>query len=172
MPYHEKQALHQPWIYVVLFAIFGIFLWALIQQVFLGKPFGNHPVPDIILIITGIIPIGFLLILSLGKMHTIVTDEEIKVKINPFMFRWQHIRFSDILSYSSTTYFPIRDYGGWGIRLTLKGSRAYNVRNNKGVRIDLKNGRHIMIGSSRPDELEAAIHKHSSITPARPVKEE
>jgi hypothetical protein len=172
MPYHEKQTLHQTWIYVVLIAILGVFLWALIQQVFLGNPFGNHPVPDIILAITGIIPIGFLIILSVGKMHTIVTDKEIKVKITPFMFQWKHIHFSEILSYSSTTYFPIKDYGGWGIRLTLKGSRAYNVRKNKGVRIDLKNGRHIMIGSSHPDKLELAIQKHSSIMPARPVKEE
>ena len=168
MKFTETQKLHQPWIFVVLGIIFAIFAWAFIQQIILGEPFGNNPAPDSILIISFLIPVLLLAALLFGRMVTRVDEEGIYIKVKPFMFKWKYIPFTDITSYHSTEYSPIGDYGGWGIRLTFKGSRAYNARGNKGVKLMLKKGRHIMIGSAKPDILEKAIYSLSGLEPLRP----
>ena len=44
----------------------------------------------------------------------------------------------------------------WGIR-GLGRNRAYNVSGDRGVELLLADGRKVLIGSLRPDELEQAI---------------
>ena len=66
------------------------------------------------------------------------------------------IRFDEIENVEAITYSPIKDYGGWGIRYRYK-AKAYNVRGNKGVKVNLKNGRHILIGSQNHNALANAI---------------
>jgi hypothetical protein len=59
-------------------------------------------------------------------------------------------------SHEAITYSPLRDYGGWGIRRGAKG-KAYNVSGNHGVRLELSDGKRILIGSQRPEELSEAV---------------
>ena len=40
-----------------------------------------------------------------------------------------------------------REYGGWGIRGGLRGTKAYNVSGNRGVELMLADGRTVLIGS-------------------------
>ncbi|NVL91956.1 MAG: hypothetical protein HWN71_02845 [Desulfobacterales bacterium] len=54
------------------------------------------------------------------------------------------------------TYNPLKDYGGWGIRYG-RGGRAYNVSGNRGVYLELSNGKSLLIGSLQPEELARAI---------------
>ncbi|MHC4338483.1 MAG: hypothetical protein ACYSTG_11155 [Planctomycetota bacterium] len=58
------------------------------------------------------------------------------------------------------TYKPIREYGGWGIRYSFRKGigRAYNMSGNKGVQLVFKNGKKLLIGSQKPDELAQAIN--------------
>jgi hypothetical protein len=53
-------------------------------------------------------------------------------------------------------YSSLRDYGGWGIRYGSKG-KAYNVSGSRGVRLELSNGKRLLIGSQRPEELSEAV---------------
>ena len=53
-------------------------------------------------------------------------------------------------------YGPIREFGGWGIR-GFGGRIAYNVRGNEGVELTLTDGRQVLIGSGRAEELAGAI---------------
>ena len=54
------------------------------------------------------------------------------------------------------TYRPVRDYGGWGIRWGRDG-KAYIIVGNEGLQLLLGDGEKILIGSQRPQELEAAL---------------
>ena len=56
----------------------------------------------------------------------------------------------------ATTYRPFLDYGGYGVRLGFRGW-AFNVSGNEGVLVETNDGSHLMIGSQRPKELEAAV---------------
>jgi hypothetical protein len=60
------------------------------------------------------------------------------------------------------TYEPIAEYGGWGIRFGNKGM-AYDVRGNKGIYITLTSGKHILIGTSKPNETEQFLKKNEYI---------
>jgi hypothetical protein len=61
-----------------------------------------------------------------------------------------------VKSHEVITYSPLRDYGGWGIRYGSKG-KAYNVSGNRGVRLELSNGKRLLFGSQRPEELSEAV---------------
>ncbi len=54
------------------------------------------------------------------------------------------------------TYRAFLDYGGYGVRLGLRGW-AWSVSGNQGVLVESTNGSRLMIGSQRPKELVAAI---------------
>jgi hypothetical protein len=51
----------------------------------------------------------------------------------------------------------VREYGGWGIKGWSFKSVAYNISGDRGVQLTLRDGRRIMLGSRRPDELAQAI---------------
>lgn len=65
------------------------------------------------------------------------------------------IPYSQIVNVEAKRYRPILEYGGWGVRgIPVK---AFNVSGNRGVLLTLANGRTLMIGSQRPDQLAAAL---------------
>lgn len=53
-------------------------------------------------------------------------------------------------------YRPLRDFGGWGLRIGGKGV-MYNARGDRAVRLTLRGGQSVFIGSQRPEALAAAL---------------
>jgi hypothetical protein len=65
---------------------------------------------------------------------------------------------AEIVSWDARTYRPILEYGGWGIRYSPFGKGwAYNISGNQGVQLELMNGKRILIGSQRAEELARTI---------------
>ncbi len=56
-------------------------------------------------------------------------------------------------------YSPITEYGGWGIRWSPHRGWAYNVGGSKGVQLGRANGKRILIGSQRADELAQVMRE-------------
>ena len=62
------------------------------------------------------------------------------------------------MRWEARTYRPLLEYGGWGIRYAPFGKGwAYNVHGSQGVQLELTNGKRILIGSQRAEELARAI---------------
>ncbi len=95
-------------------------------------------------------------LLYYAQLTTKVSPEGLFVRFRPFHFRPKRIDLSQLADVEPVTYRPIVEYGGWGIRSGRKGN-AYNVSGNLGVRLTFTNGRHLLIGSQRPEELASAI---------------
>ncbi len=158
----ELQQFRKRWFWAILvpFSLFLIILYGvgINRQIFLGKPLGDRPVPDTVLVLVGVlvilIAIGFPTLFYLMKLITIVRTDGLFIRYIPFVNR--KIELSDITHCEVLTYRPIRDYGGWGIRRARKG-RAYNVSGNRGVQLELLAGERLLIGSQRADELAKAI---------------
>jgi hypothetical protein len=55
------------------------------------------------------------------------------------------------------SYKPIKEYGGWGIKGWSPNRLIYNVSGDQGVELTLHDGRQLMLGSQRPQELAGAI---------------
>ena len=94
--------------------------------------------------------------LAYAHLDVIVTDEELLIRFRPFHLRGRRIPLRDIAEAQARTYSPLGEYGGWGIRLGSRGM-AYNAYGNRGVQIVLVDGRQILIGSQRSEELAAAL---------------
>jgi hypothetical protein len=91
-------------------------------------------------------------------METTVYPDRVEIRMPPFVRRV--LPASNIAGAEARTYRPVREYGGWGVRWSLRGlnaNRAYNVSGDQGVQLVLTNGDRVLIGTQRPTELEAAI---------------
>jgi hypothetical protein len=101
-----------------------------------------------------LIPAAAVALIVVMELRVTVTPEAVRIHMAPFFKRT--IARADIAGAEARTYSPIREYGGWGLRLGPRGW-AYNVSGNRGVELTLASGKHVMIGSPRAEELEAAI---------------
>lgn len=137
--FREIQRFRQPWIWGLLGGI------ALLMLV-LG------PVSWVGLLVVGTVA-G--LVYSL-RLQTEVRTDGIYLQMWPLHRSFRRIPWSDIERYESTRYRPLREFGGWGIRWT-PGKLAYNVSGTQGVRIGRTDGRTVLVGSQRPEELVGAI---------------
>lgn len=157
--YSETQRSRQSWLalIIVLLALLG---WGIfIQQIVRGKPVGSDPMPDwvawLLAAVLGVmLPFFFLWF----RMETIVYPDRLDIRMTPFVHRV--FRPAKITSAEARTYNPLREYGGWGVRWSLRSwgsNRAYNVKGDQGVQLVLTNGDRVLIGTQRPQELAAAI---------------
>lgn len=156
--FHETQRMDQWWV-VLLIGGTAVWMWyGFYQQIVLGNPFGDNPSSDLMMwLITigiGIIfPIGFVMM----KLTVEVRFNRLYIRFYPFTTR--EILFDDIATFQARLYAPIREYGGWGIRGVFRNAHkmAYNTKGDWGVDVELENGRFVMIGSQKANELEDAL---------------
>jgi hypothetical protein len=155
--YRETQHFRQLWLWALVLFISLLSLYGLVQQIFLGIPFGSNPAPDTVLVIIAVI-FGLMLPIFLYKTNltTEVRNDGLYIRFFPFHLSFHRIAPEDIKEFEARTYRPLRDYGGWGIRYGREG-KAYNVSGNRGVQLVLFDGKQLLIGSQRPDELTEAL---------------
>jgi hypothetical protein len=162
--YREVQRFRQIWIWLVVLALAGLIWYALITQLFFQRPFGNNPLPDVWLIIFWIVfSLGLPLLIFYCRLTTEVREDGLYIQFFPFHLSFRKIAFDELKRYEVRTYNPIWEYGGWGIRYRPKGW-AYNVSGNQGVQLELVNGKRLLIGSQRAEELWQAIRSKKPTT--------
>ncbi len=89
-------------------------------------------------------------------LHTAVLPQEIQVRFGRrTRFR---IPLRNVVRAYARTYQPLREYGGWGIRVGPSG-RAFNMRGNQGVQLELRSGQRVLLGSDRADALAETIRE-------------
>ncbi len=132
-------------------------LLLLIWQVVLGHPWGKQPISN------GNV-VGWTIFLWLiyfrlitVRLVTEVRSGEVTVAMRGF-WRERRIPIGDIRTVEIVNYDAARDYGGYGIR-TKKRATACIAGGNRGVRLELNEGRFVLIGSARAEELKAAIDR-------------
>ena len=156
----ETQKFRQWWLWALLLAIAGLFGYGLYQQLYLGIPWGTNPASDTALLVTGLVPIGLIVLFLTLRLDTHIDETGISYRFFPFQRRFKTIAWSEIEQAYIRQYNPIVDYGGWGLRLGLFGKgRAYNVKGNQGLQIVFKNGKKFLIGTQQPEALERVIHQ-------------
>ena len=155
--FREVQHFRQFWLWILVLAISLVSIWSMIQQLIMGKPFGNNPAPDAVLIVIAIVfSFGLPCVFYKMNLTTEVRSEGIYYRYFPFHLSFHKIGLEDIVEYQVRTYRALKDYGGWGIRYGQKG-KAYNVSGNLGVQLELANGEYLLIGSQNPEELAEAL---------------
>jgi len=109
-----------------------------------------------IVMLSFFLPMSLTALIFLMKLQTTVYPDCICIRFFPLWSR--KIGFDQIMQCYAREYKPILEYGGWGIRGSFSKGKAYNARGNKGVQLILKNGKKILIGSQKHDELAETIN--------------
>jgi len=140
----------------MVIACSGPIWYGFIYQIILGKSLGSKPAPDILLWL-------FFLLFGIGmpwlilSLKLIVQVKKDGLHIQFFPLKKLFLNIADIENYKYRKYKPIKEYGGWGIKYSLKHGKAYNVSGNKGVQLELIDDKKILIGSQYPHKLINAI---------------
>jgi len=103
-----------------------------------------------------ILPVGIAVFFLMLKLETEVRRDGLYIRFFPIHIRYRRFTRADIVRHFACSYRPIRDYGGWGIRFGPQG-KAYNVSGNRGVQLVFRDGKRLLIGSQKADELAEAI---------------
>jgi len=145
--YKEIQKFNSPlvWIIVGIAVVGGIFaLYVPAAQ--------NEQLPVIAKLLIAAALIILILMFLYGYLKTDIDESCIKIEMKILFKFGRIIRWDEIQTIKVDKYRPILEFGGWGYRIGWK-SVAYNCRGNDGLIIMLKNGRKIVIGTQKPDEL-------------------
>lgn len=98
------------------------------------------------------------LIFFFFRLDTRYDQNGIEYKFFPFHFKWHSIPWYEVKEAYIRKYKPLMEYGGWGIRYSKHG-KAYTTRGNTGLQLKLKNGKSLLIGTQKPDEITYMIDK-------------
>ena len=151
--FFEKQPLHSnPIVWVSLISLFVPSILAFNDSTFNAGFEGMKPFLAILFVDCLV-----LLLIFSSKLNVEINKEEIHYRWFPFHFKTQHILWKNVLNAEVRKYSPLREYGGWGIKGSLK-NRAYNVDGNIGLQLVLLNGKRILIGTKQSDKLEALLY--------------
>jgi hypothetical protein len=102
------------------------------------------------------------LLLFFFQLKTKINEKGVSYQLYPFhlkekIFIWDEIAEANIRKYS-----PILEYGGWGYRYSFNNGKAFNISGNMGLQLVLKNGKKILIGTNKPEELAAFLESNFS----------
>ena len=131
--FYEEQTLRQRRIRILLAVPPFILLVLVIWQAVLGHPWGKHPMSNASLV--GWTIFLWLVYLRLVRIRLVteVRPSELQVSMRG-LWRKRRIPVNDIKSLEVVKFDPVRDYGGYGIRITRHGT-AYIASGNEGVRL-------------------------------------
>ena len=155
--FQEVQKFRQFWVWFTLLMSFGVFPVVLILQLGFGIEIGTNPIPNSALAVMSLIGLLVTGMMLASKMETEITDTGIKYRFFPFQIAFREISWEDVQSAEIRTYKPLKEYGGWGIRYGKNG-RAINVNGNQGLQLVLKNGKRLLLGTGKADELSILLN--------------
>lgn len=133
-------------------------------QLILGEPWGNSPMSDLGLILFSgaelIIVMAVVVLFVKMRLITKVYPEGICYRFPPLILKERMIRKDEIQTFATRQYKPVKEYGGWGIKFGRRRvGKAYNVKGNIGMQLELVNGHKVLFGTQRADAFQYAIEK-------------
>ena len=154
--FREEQRFRQWWIWLLILPLAAFAWWGFVQQIVLGQPFGSNPGPDWVIWLTLLlVGIGLPALFVSIRLIVAIGGHQITIRYRPFTTR--RIGFEEIRDYEARTYKPIKEYAGWGIKGWSIDRMSYSVSGREGVELTLTDGKRVMIGSQKAQQLADAI---------------
>ncbi|WP_373515941.1 hypothetical protein [Persicitalea sp.] len=147
--FQEIQKFTQWWLWALLLGGGVVLLWALFQS---GTP--NESINSTSIWIVVIVLSFVVVLFSVLTLKTEVTAEGIQIRHFPLwstFIPWHEIESAEIITYG---------FVGYGIRLSFRYGTVYNIKGDVGLQIVKKNGSKVLLGTQRPEDLEAVVRKY------------
>ncbi len=158
--FSEVQRFKIKWVWMGLIALNGLFIYAVIQQVIIGKPFGTKPASSWVLIFCELFCLLILFFIISIRLKTTIGINGIRYRFFPFQFKTTFIQWNELSDAYIREYNSLYEYGGWGIRYgSPKTGNAVNTSDscNKGLQLQFKNGKLLLIGTKDPDAIKIIL---------------
>lgn len=165
MEFTEIQRFRVWWAWLAVLSLNVLFIYALVQQVIIGVPFGNTPASDLVLSLLTMASLSLLYFLWSIKLKTTFNDSGIYYRYYPFQRKVTFIEWNELSDAYMRNYNSFYEYGGYGIRVGKNNSRAVNTSAscNEGLQLDFKDGRLLLIGTNKPAQLKEIIDRQISL---------
>lgn len=152
--FSEIQKFRQWWLWFIFAGIKGLMGFFIVTQVLFGEPFGDSVVDNAALLIGFLFMLILSLLFFIMKLETRISDSGIAVRFYPLQLKFRNYRWEDLEEVYLREYSPIVEYGGWGIRYSFTGKgKALNVSGRMGLQLVFKDGRRLLIGTSKPEDI-------------------
>lgn len=151
--FKETQKMKQWWLWAILLAVMGFGLWGIIAEALARQLSWAELVRSTELWLPLLIPGSILVFFYVASLKTEVDSTGIRIRYFPLWqthIAWDQLESAEIIRYG---------FVGYGIRFSIRHGTVYNARGNQGLQIVKKNGSKILIGTQRPEELQAAVDK-------------
>lgn len=156
--FQERQKFNQWWVVTLLVAINALFLVVVYMEITGNQPFGEGAGGRTAVLLSGAMVVLPSLLFLLLRLDTLIKDDGIYVRFFPFHFSYRFYDWAQINKLYVRQYAAVTEFGGWGIRFSIFGKgRAYNVSGNQGLQIEFRNNKKLLIGTTRPAEVEKAL---------------
>ncbi len=157
MTYHFRQYFRQWWMLLIVLILFVVNFYVFVSQIIVNQPVGDHPASD-----NAVIAIFLFMMLLLGfflaaHLDLQIDKNGIAFRFWPFHFKWRKYAWDDVEELEIQRIRPIRDMGGWGIRVVSNGGIAYTVSGHYAIKLKLKNGKIRYIGVKEPESVRDAL---------------
>ena len=158
--FHEEQRFRQTWVWIIILPCLLIVWYIAINKLLLNTPVGNNNASNSEMLILWLL-FGVLFPLFFYKLElmTEVRKNGLYIRFFPFHLCFKRIPLEKLKKHAVRTYSPITEYGGWGIKWG-SGGKAYNVSGNRGVQLEFTDGKRLLIGSQKPEQLDSAIAQY------------
>jgi hypothetical protein len=100
------------------------------------------------------------------KLSTRIDEEGIQYQFYPFHFSMKKISWDKIEKVAVRTYLPMSEFGGWGLRggffFNKCKEKAVNISGNIGIKLILKSGKKLLIGTQKESEAKSVLETYKS----------
>jgi len=144
--FEETQRFRQWWLWGLLLVVSAF----AVHDAFFGDLTGGYWAVGIVSAVLAL----FLII----HLDTRVSSEGIFVKLFPIHLSFKHYSWDTVSKAEVRKYNPILEFGGWGYRWGF-GGKAFNISGNMGLQLEFTNGKKLLIGTQRPDELRSLLQR-------------
>lgn len=163
--FSEVQRFKTKWAWLAVIAFNGLFIFAVIQQVMLGKNFGTKPAPNWVLILCEVLCLLLLVFIFSIRLKTTIGVNGIRYRFYPFQFKTTFIQWHELNDAYIRPYNSLYEYGGYGIRIgSPKTGRAINTSEscNLGLQLEFTDGRLLLIGTKNPEAIQQILNQVSA----------
>ena len=158
----EEQKFTQLWLHILLIISFIVTTAITVNKYIESNTDNNDELVELIIVV-GSLLLVYLLIFSL-KLKTRIDENGFQFRFIPFHFTAKSINWNEIERVYTRKYDAISEYGGWGMKggMFWRKSKgvAYNVKGDIGLQLELKNGKKILIGTQKEDEVKRVLQTY------------
>lgn len=151
--FKEVQKFSQWWLWLIMISLVIIPVFGIYKQFILGEEFGDNPMSDLGLIIFSLFIFGIIVLFWFMSLKTEIDKMGIRVTFLPLVRK--NIKWADVKSAKIITY----KFVGYGLRLSANYGTVYNVSGNKGLSLELFNGKKYLIGTQKEMELQSVLKR-------------